>query len=116
MDEIEELKSAIYADPGQVDPAQEFQRRLQEREKEFLPDPQAVRAGSAAQPGPAPQPAPVRARSPVTLDAEESPSPDRGGTDINLATCVFYFFCRSITHGQLRYREFPSWGRAHSRA
>lgn len=78
LDEIEELKSAIYADPGQVDPAQEFQRRLQEREKEFLPDPRAVRAGSAAQSGPAPQPAPLRARSPATLEAEESPSPDRG--------------------------------------
>ena len=102
MDEIEELKSAIYADPGQVDPAQEFQRRLQEREKEFLPDPRAVRAGSAAQSGPAPQPAPLRARSPATLEAEESPSPDRGGTNKKLAICISDFFCRSITHGQLR--------------
>ena len=31
MDEIEELKSAIYSDPALSDPAQEFQRRLQER-------------------------------------------------------------------------------------
>ena len=37
LDEIDELKSAIYSDPKLSDPAQEFQRRLQERERQFLP-------------------------------------------------------------------------------
>merc|ERR1719352_1162400 len=38
LDEIEELKSAIFSDPKLSDPATEFQRRLQERERQFLPD------------------------------------------------------------------------------
>ena len=38
LDEISELKSQIFSDPKLADPASEFQKRLQEREQQFLPD------------------------------------------------------------------------------
>merc|ERR1719342_447048 len=38
LDEIDELKSQIFSDPKLSDPASEFQKRLQEREQQFLPD------------------------------------------------------------------------------
>jgi len=72
LDEISELKSQIFSDPKLSDPASEFQRRLQEREAQFLPDTARVpvpvkRAAAAA--------ARARGPSPITLDA--SPSPER---------------------------------------
>jgi hypothetical protein len=36
-EEIEELKSQIFANPGLKDPHTEFQRQLRERERQFLP-------------------------------------------------------------------------------
>lgn len=77
LDEIEELKSAIYSDPALSDPAQEFQRRLQERERQFLPG-QDRRGSSGSRSHSASQPPPSHlsnsANSPITLDAD---SPDQ---------------------------------------
>ena len=72
LDEIEELKSAIYSDPKLSDPALEFQRRLQERERQFLPGKER-RGSSASQP--APSYMSNSADSPITLDSPEH-SPD----------------------------------------
>ena len=80
LDEIDELKSAIYADPKLADPAEEFQRRLQERERQFLPGSEAARDSRSRSRSLASQPRPVvpasaanTANSPITLDAD---SPD----------------------------------------
>ena len=76
LDEIEELKSAIYADPKLTDPAEEFQRRLQERERQFLPGARERERRSRSHA--TPQPRPVlsnSAHSPITLDAD-SPEPE----------------------------------------
>jgi len=75
LDEIEELKSTIYADPGLSDPAQEFQRRLQERERQFLPG--RDRRGSSGSHSASQPPASHlsnSANSPITLDPD---SPDQ---------------------------------------
>ena len=85
LDEIDELKSAIYADPKLADPAEEFQRRLQERERQFLPGSEAARDSRSRSRSLASQPRPVvpasatnTANSPITLDADSPPdlSPD----------------------------------------
>ena len=75
LDEIEELKSAIYADPGLSDPATEFQRRLQERERQFLPgrDRRGSSGGHSASQAP-PSHLSNSANSPITLDPD---SPDQ---------------------------------------
>ena len=80
LDEIDELKSAIYSDPKLADPAEEFQRRLQERERQFLPGSEAARDSRSRSRSLASQPRPVvpasaanTANSPITLDAD---SPD----------------------------------------
>jgi len=82
LDEIEELKSEIFSDPKLADPASEFQRRLQERERQFLPDSArrgTSRSGSGSNLS-AKQPAIANSvNSPITLDAD-SPSPDRPPT------------------------------------
>jgi len=77
LDEIEELKSAIFSDPKLSDPTAEFQRRLQERERQFLPD--SLKRGSRSISIASQQPPTSNnsANSPITLDAD-SPSPDRG--------------------------------------
>jgi len=78
LDEIEELKAAIYSDPKLSDPATEFQRRLQERERMFLPDKakRSTRTDSTLSQRQQ-HTQPNSANSPITLDAD-SPSPDRG--------------------------------------
>jgi len=78
LDEIEELKAAIFSDPKLSDPASEFQRRLQERERQFLPNSlkRGSRTGSNSSQKQL-QPSKTSSNSPITLDAD-SPSPDRG--------------------------------------
>ena len=75
LDEIEELKSAIYSDPALSDPAQEFQRRLQERERQFLPgrDRRGSSGSHSASQAP-PSQLSNSANSPITLDPD---SPDQ---------------------------------------
>lgn len=81
LDEIEELKSAIYADPKLSDPAEEFQRRLQERERQFLPGARQRtedRARSRSHATPPVARGPVvsnTADSPICLDMD-SPEPE----------------------------------------
>ena len=80
LDEIDELKSAIYSDPKLSDPAEEFQRRLQERERQFLPgqarEDRSRSRSIASQPKQ--QVVSNTANSPITLDADSPPdnSPD----------------------------------------
>ena len=80
-DEIEQLKSAVYADPKLSDPAEEFQRRLQERERQFLPgagqqEQQRGRSRGSHSATPQPQRPPVvsnTADSPICLDIDSPP-------------------------------------------
>jgi RNA-binding protein 25 len=81
LDEISELKSQIFSDPKLADPATEFQRRLQEREQQFLPDSARLPAGTvrvskAALKQQAAAAAAANQPSPITLDG--SPSPGQG--------------------------------------
>lgn len=81
LDEISQLKSQIFNDPKLADPATEFQRRLQEREQQFLPD------SLKSTPPPAAPTPPTKAvvsqgnsrQSPIELDI--SPSPDNSPGD-----------------------------------
>merc|ERR1712060_918531 len=75
-DEISELKSQIFSDPKLSDPASEFQKRLQEREQQFLPDSVRVPQPSARKVA-AIKKAEEVAKSTITLDASPSPSPER---------------------------------------
>merc|ERR1711936_51743 len=76
LDEISELKSQIFSDPKLADPASEFQKRLQEREQQFLPDSVRVPQPSARKVA-ALKKAEEVAKSTITLDASPSPSPER---------------------------------------
>jgi len=76
LDEISELKSQIFSDPKLSDPASEFQKRLQEREQQFLPDSVRVPQPSARKVA-AIKKAEEVAKSTITLDASPSPSPER---------------------------------------
>merc|ERR1711974_132827 len=61
---------------GLADPASEFQKRLQEREQQFLPDSVRVPQPSARKEA-ALKKAEEVAKSTITLDASPSPSPER---------------------------------------
>ena len=75
LDEIDELKSAIFSDPKLSDPAQEFQRRLQERERQFLPGSERPsQTTRPVRPGKVVTSGSNTASSPITLDPD---SPDQ---------------------------------------
>lgn len=85
LDEISELKSQIFSDPKLSDPGAEFQRRLQEREQQFLPDSvripganrkaaqQQQQANQQHQHQVQVQTSKATIQSPITLDASPSP-------------------------------------------